>query len=61
MIGKIQKFIAEVVAELKKVTWTTKRDLIDSTWIVLISSALLGVFISITDFILSRILAVLIR
>ena len=54
MIGKIRKFIAEVVAELKKVSWSTRRDLIDSTWVVIISSAILGVFIGINDFVLSK-------
>ena len=54
MIGKIRKFIAEVVAELKKVSWSTRRDLIDSTWVVIISSAILGVFIGASDFVLSK-------
>ena len=54
MIGKIRKFIAEVVADLKKVSWSTRRDLIDSTWVVIISSAILGVFIGASDFVLSK-------
>ena len=61
MIGKIQKFISEVTAELKKVSWTTRQELIDATWLVLISSAILGVIIAGTDFLLSRILGLLIR
>ncbi len=61
MIGKIKKFITEVVVELKKVSWSTKKELIDATWIVLISSALLGVYIGATDFVLSKFLAVIVR
>lgn len=54
MIGKIRKFVSEVISELKKVSWSTRRDLIDSTWVVIISSAILGVFIGLADFVLSK-------
>ena len=61
MIGKIRKFIGEVVAELKKVSWSTRRDLIDSTWVVIISSAILGVFIGASDFVLSKLVELLFK
>ena len=61
MIGAIRKFVGEVVAELKKVSWSTRRDLIDSTWVVLISSAILGVFIGVTDFVLSKLVGLLFK
>ena len=61
MFGKIQKFIAEVVVELKKVSWSTRREVIDATWVVLISSFFLGFFIAGTDFVLSKILGFLIN
>ena len=61
MIGKIQKFFSEVAGELKKVNWATRQELIDATWIVVVSSAVLGVFISVIDFGLSRFLALIIR
>ncbi len=61
MFGKISKFISEVIVELKQVSWTTRRELIDSTWLILISSAFLGVFIACTDFVLSKILEIVIR
>lgn len=54
MIGKIRQFVSEVIGELKKVSWSTRRDLIDSTWVVIISSAILGVFIGLADFVLSK-------
>ena len=61
MIEKIKKFISEVGAELKKVSWSTRQELIDATVIVLISSTILGVFITSSDVVLSRFLALLIR
>jgi len=60
MIGKVQKFISEVAVELKKVSWSTRKDLIDATWIVILSSFLLGIFISGSDFVLSKLLGLVI-
>ena len=57
----IKKFLLEVAAELKKVSWTTRKDLVDSTWVVIVSSACLGLFIGVADFILSRIMSLLIK
>ena len=54
MIAKIQKFIAEVLAEMKKVSWTTRSELRDSTLIVIFSSLSLGIFIAVIDFFLSK-------
>ena len=61
MISGIKKFFSEVWAELKKVNWATRQELIDATWIVLISSAVLGVFIGSCDFVLSKGLSLIIR
>ena len=61
MIGNVQKFIGEVVAEMKKVSWTTRRELVDSTLIVILSSFLLGIFVGIIDFAFSKGVAVIIR
>ena len=61
MIAKIRNFIAEVVVELKKVSWSTRQELIEATWLVILSSAILGVFIGMTDFVLSKIVGLIIR
>ena len=61
MIEKIQKFIGEVIAEMKKVSWTTRKELVDSTLIVIFSSFLLGIFVGIIDFAFSKGVAVIIR
>ncbi len=58
---KIQTFLTEVSVELKKVSWPTRKELVDSTWIVLISSIALTVFIGVTDFALSRFLSLIIN
>ncbi|MFA5088050.1 MAG: preprotein translocase subunit SecE [Candidatus Omnitrophota bacterium] len=61
MIKKIRKFVTEVILELKKVSWSTKKELIDSTWIVFLSTFFLGIFIAATDFVLSKLLELIIR
>ena len=61
MITKIQKFIGEVLAEMKKVSWSTRRELVDSTLIVILSSFLLGMFVGVIDFAFSKGVAVIIR
>ena len=61
MIANVKNFVTEVTVELKKVSWSTRRDLIDSTWLILISAIMLGVFIGITDFVLSKVLGIIIR
>lgn len=58
---KIQTFLTEVSVELKKVSWPTRKELVDSTWIVLISSIALTVFIATTDFALSKFLSLIIN
>ncbi len=61
MITNIQKFIGEVIAEMKKVSWTTRRELVDSTLIVILSSFLLGIFVGVIDYAFSRGIAVIIK
>jgi preprotein translocase subunit SecE len=61
MITNIQKFISEVIAEMKKVSWTTRRELVDSTLIVILSSFLLGIFVGVIDYAFSRGVAVIIK
>jgi preprotein translocase subunit SecE len=61
MANKIGGFLSEVKTELKKVSWSTRKELISSTWIVIISVSLLTLFIGIVDFIISRAVNMVIR
>ena len=61
MIAKVQNFVGEVLAEMKKVSWTTRRELLDSTLIVIFSSVLLGVFVGVIDFVLSKGVSIVIK
>jgi preprotein translocase subunit SecE len=54
---KIQKFLKEVIAELRKVTWPTKQELIGSTIVTIVVSLIVAIFIGVVD----RILAIIIQ
>ena len=43
-------FVGEMVGELQKASWPTRLELRDSTVVVIVASALLGLFTAISDF-----------
>jgi preprotein translocase subunit SecE len=61
MIGKLFKFIAEVKSEMKKVAWPNRQELLGSTAVVLASTFALAVFIGVVDFVLSKVVNILLR
>jgi preprotein translocase subunit SecE len=48
-------FIGEMVGELQKATWPTRQELRDSTIVVIAAVLLLGLFTSISDFSLLKV------
>jgi preprotein translocase subunit SecE len=52
-LEKIKKFLKEVVAEMRKVTWPTRDELVGSTIVVIVVSLIVAIFIGIVDRILS--------
>jgi len=59
MFEKIKQFLKEVKFELTKVTWTSKQELIYSTYIVIVVSIVLAIFIGIVDMVLSNLATIL--
>ena len=57
----MQLFFQEVVLELKKVTWTTRRELVDSTIVVVSSIFAMAVVIGVLDYFLTMFLDKVIR
>ena len=47
---KIINFIQESIAELKKVTWPTRDDVVAQTVVVLVSLIIVSVFLALVDF-----------
>ena len=50
---KIQKYLKETMAELRKMTWPTKDELIGSTIVTIVVSSIVAAFIGIVDRILT--------
>jgi preprotein translocase subunit SecE len=49
MIKQIKEFTANVVSEMKKVSWPTKEQLQESTIVVIITSLIFTVFVFVID------------
>jgi len=60
-IGRIKTFIDEVRTELKKCSWPTRSELVESTVMVIVSVTIVGVFVGASDIILMGLLRILIR
>jgi preprotein translocase subunit SecE len=61
MIAKVRNFFLEVKAEMHKVTWPTREELIGSTGVVLMTMVILSAFIGLTDFIVSMAMTFILR
>lgn len=60
-VQSIQTFLSEVKVELKKCTWPSRQELVESTLVVIVSMALLGVYVGFSDGVVIRLLQVIIR
>lgn len=58
---KVQEFVVEVWAELKKSSWPTRKELVDSTVVVMVTIVVLGIFVALADLVFLRIVALLTR
>ena len=58
-VVKTKNFFNEVVTELKKSAWPTRKELVDSTLIVIITMIILGVFVAFADVVLVKIVGLL--
>jgi preprotein translocase subunit SecE len=54
-IIKIRDFLTEVGTELKRSSWPTRKELVDSTVIVIITMLLFGIFVSSADFVFMKV------
>ena len=59
LIVKTQTFFAEVVTELKKSAWPTRKELLDSTLVVIVTMLILGMFVAVADMVFVKIIGIL--
>ncbi len=53
MYDKIKKYLSETLAELRKMTWPSKDELVGSTIIVIVVSLIVAMFIGVVDRVLT--------
>lgn len=56
IFAKPINFLKEVRAELGKVSWSTRQEVLGSTFVVIVITAIMALFIFFIDLLLSRIL-----
>ncbi|MCM8765269.1 MAG: preprotein translocase subunit SecE [Candidatus Omnitrophica bacterium] len=61
IFNKTVNFLKEVKVELSKVSWSTRQELIEASWVVIVITSLLALFIGVVDILLSKILSLIFR
>ena len=59
-MNKAIQFLKESVSELKKSTWLSRQEVIQSTFLVMIVVALVALYVGGIDFILTRLLGLVV-
>jgi len=61
IISAVSNFLREVRTELVKSSWPTRKELVDSTGVVIVAVLMFSIFVGVSDFVLSRIIGYLMR
>jgi preprotein translocase subunit SecE len=60
-IQRLRSFLVEVVVELKKSSWPTRNELVQSTAVVILSVVLFSAFIGLSDAVLGSLIRLIVR
>ena len=61
LFKRIRNYLADVWAEMRKVSWVQRKQLFTTTLVVIVFSTILAFFIGVVDFIFSRLLSIVIK
>jgi preprotein translocase subunit SecE len=61
IVGRLRRFLGEVNIERKKVTWPSRKELMASTTVVIVTVLIVAVFIGLLDFIFSKLIGIIIK
>jgi preprotein translocase, SecE subunit, bacterial len=61
LIKRTRNYLADVWAEMKKVSWVRRKELFTTTLVVIIFSSVLAFFIGVVDFIFRWLLSYIIK
>lgn len=60
-VDKAKDYFKEVMVELKRVTWPSKKETMAATWVVIITVIILSIFLGIVDLGLSQLIKLFIK
>ncbi|MCP4649534.1 MAG: preprotein translocase subunit SecE [PVC group bacterium] len=60
-MNKIKQFVLNVKAEMTKVSWPNREELLNSTSVVLVSVAILAVFVGVIDLFFTYMIGMIIK
>lgn len=60
-IERFNTFLKDVRVEARKVTWPTKEELWESTWVVLVTVAIISLFIFVVDKIMQMLVTLVLK
>ncbi|MEE9934608.1 MAG: preprotein translocase subunit SecE [Deltaproteobacteria bacterium] len=58
MANKALQFLSQAKAELKKVTWPTRKQTLASTAVVMVIVAIMALYLGIIDFVLAKLVKI---
>lgn len=61
MFARIKRFLIEVKAELKRVSWTNRKELVASTSVVIVTVLLIAIFVFLVDIPFSNIMRLILK
>ena len=60
-IGRVRNFFVEVRQELRKSSWPTRQELVESTIVVILSVVMLSLFVGLSDSLIVTLVRVLLH
>ena len=61
LFKRIRNYLADVWAEMKKVSWVQRKELFTTTLVVIVFSSILAAFIGVVDCIFSHLLGIILK
>jgi len=61
LFKRLKNYLADVWAELKKVSWVQRKELFTTTLVVIAFSTALALFVGAVDFVFSRLLGLVLK
>ena len=61
LFKRVRNYLADVWAEMKKVSWVQRKELFTTTLVVIVFSSVLAAFIGVVDFVFSRLLGIILK